>query len=87
MGIIAFLIIGLIAGLIARAIVPGRQSMGVVGTIILGMVGSVVGGIIGSLLSPGRQAFSLHPAGIILSIVGSIVVLLILGSVRRRATV
>ncbi|HSP19463.1 MAG TPA: GlsB/YeaQ/YmgE family stress response membrane protein, partial [Myxococcaceae bacterium] len=51
MGIITMIVIGLVAGLIARAIVPGRQSMGVLATMLLGIVGSFVGGLLGSLFS------------------------------------
>lgn len=45
-GIIAFLIMGLIAGLIARAIVPGKDPMGLIGTLILGVIGALIGGFI-----------------------------------------
>lgn len=83
MGIIAFIIIGLIAGLIARAIMPGRQSMGLVATTLLGMVGSIVGGLIGSLFSPNRRVFDLQPSGIILSIVGALIVLFLVGWAGR----
>jgi uncharacterized membrane protein YeaQ/YmgE (transglycosylase-associated protein family) len=84
MGIIAFLIIGLIAGLIARAIVPGRQSMGLIATILLGMVGSLLGGFIASLFDRSGGFFELRPAGIIMSVIGSIVVLLLVGAAGRR---
>lgn len=84
MGIIAFIIIGLIAGLIARAILPGRQSMGLVATTLLGMVGSLVGGLIGSLFRRDGQLFDLHPTGILMSVVGAIVVLLLVGAAGRR---
>ena len=47
MGIIAFLVIGLIAGLIARALMPGNQSMGLLATTLLGIAGSFVGGFVG----------------------------------------
>jgi len=84
MGIIAFIIIGLIAGLIARAILPGKQSMGLIATTLLGMVGSIVGGIIGSLFHRGGKLFELRPSGIILSVVGAIIVLLLVGAAGRR---
>lgn len=84
MGIIAFIIIGLIAGLIARAIMPGRQSMGLIATTLLGMVGSLVGGLIGSLFSRNGRAFALEPSGIILSIIGAILVLMLVGAAGRR---
>lgn len=84
MGIIAFIIIGLIAGLIARAILPGRQSMGLVATTLLGMVGSLVGGLVGSLFRRDGQLFDLHPSGILMSVIGAIVVLLLVGAAGRR---
>ncbi len=84
MGIIAFIIIGLIAGLIARAILPGRQSMGLVATTLLGMVGSLVGGLIGSLFHRDGRLFDLHPTGILMSVVGAIAVLLLVGAAGRR---
>jgi uncharacterized membrane protein YeaQ/YmgE (transglycosylase-associated protein family) len=84
MGIIAFIIIGLIAGLIARAILPGRQSMGLLATTLLGMVGSLVGGLVGSLFVRDGRLFDLHPSGIIMSVIGSIVVLLLVGAAGRR---
>ena len=84
MGIIAFIIIGLIAGLIARAILPGRQSMGLLATTLLGMVGSLVGGLIGSLFVRDGRLFDLHPTGILMSVVGAIIVLLLVGAVGRR---
>jgi uncharacterized membrane protein YeaQ/YmgE (transglycosylase-associated protein family) len=89
MGIIAFIIVGLLAGLIARALMPGRQSMGLVATTLLGMVGSLIGGLVGSLFSSDGRAFSLHPTGILMSVVGAIVVLLLVGFAGRgrRVTV
>jgi uncharacterized membrane protein YeaQ/YmgE (transglycosylase-associated protein family) len=84
MGIIAFIIIGLIAGLIARAILPGRQSMGLLATTLLGMVGSLVGGLVGSLFVRDGRLFDIHPSGIIMSVIGAIVVLLLVGAAGRR---
>jgi uncharacterized membrane protein YeaQ/YmgE (transglycosylase-associated protein family) len=84
MGIFAFIIIGLIAGLIARAILPGRQSMGLIATTLLGMVGSLVGGLIGSLFARDGRLFDVHPTGILMSVIGSIVVLLLVGATGRR---
>jgi uncharacterized membrane protein YeaQ/YmgE (transglycosylase-associated protein family) len=86
MGILAFIIIGLLAGLIARALIPGRQSMGIVSTILIGMVGSLIGGLIGSLFRGGNVT-DIHPSGIILSIIGSIAVLLIVGWARGHRRV
>lgn len=80
--IVYIIVVGLVAGFIARAVVPGRQNMSIVATIILGIVGSLIGGLVGSLISGGGMAF--HPAGLIASIIGAIVALLIYVAVRRR---
>jgi uncharacterized membrane protein YeaQ/YmgE (transglycosylase-associated protein family) len=83
-GIIVWLIVGLIAGLLARLLVPGRDPMGIAGTIVLGLVGSLVGGFLGDVFSAGDDDFS--PAGIIGSIIGAVVALLIYRAIvsRRR---
>src|SRR5262249_26696805 len=86
-GIITMIIIGLVAGLIARAIVPGRQSMGVLATVILGIVGSFVGGLLGSLFSSDGNLIDLRPSGILWSIIGAVVVLLLVGLAGRRRVV
>ena len=75
MGIIAFLIIGLIAGFIARALVPGPDPMGWLGTMILGIVGSFVGGTLAALVFGGT--LDLSASGLLGSIIGAIIVLLI----------
>ena len=82
MGIVAWIIVGLIAGFAARALVPGRDPMGIVGTIVLGMVGSLVGGFLGNLV--GEGSWDLEAAGIIGSIIGAVVALLIFRLVRRK---
>jgi len=81
------LLFGLVAGLIARAIVPGRQSMGVLATVILGIVGSFVGGLLGSLFSSDGNLIDLRPSGILWSIIGAVVVLLLVGLAGRRRVV
>jgi uncharacterized membrane protein YeaQ/YmgE (transglycosylase-associated protein family) len=76
--IVSLLIIGLIAGALARLLVPGRQNISVGMTIVLGIVGSFVGGFLGYLLfHKDAQDGLLQPAGIIGSIIGAIIVLLI----------
>jgi uncharacterized membrane protein YeaQ/YmgE (transglycosylase-associated protein family) len=86
--LITVIIVGLIAGFIARAVVPGRQSMGIGATILLGIVGSFVGGFLGYLIfhADAQDGF-LQPSGIIGSIIGAIIALLVYGAVtgRRRA--
>ena len=86
--ILGLIVIGLIAGLIARAVIPGKQSMGILLTIVLGIVGSFVGGFLGFLLfgSDPNGGF-LQPAGIIGSIIGAIIVLgIYVFLARRRGT-
>jgi len=75
MGIIVFLIVGLIAGFIARALVPGPDPMGWLGTMILGIVGSFVGGTLAALVFGGT--LDLSASGLLGSIIGAIIVLLI----------
>jgi uncharacterized membrane protein YeaQ/YmgE (transglycosylase-associated protein family) len=77
--IIILIVIGLIAGMLARLLVPGRDPIGILGTILLGIVGSFVGGFIWNLIQYHRLApHRFHPAGIIGSVIGAIVVLLLL---------
>jgi uncharacterized membrane protein YeaQ/YmgE (transglycosylase-associated protein family) len=75
-GVIGFLVIGVIAGFLARAIVPGKDAMGILPTILLGIVGSFVGGALGALFTDAKL-LSFNSSGIILSIVGAVIALLI----------
>jgi len=76
--IVGLLVIGLIAGALARLVVPGRQDMSILATIALGIVGSFVGGFLGYVLF-GRDAAGgfLQPAGLLGSILGAVLVLLL----------
>ena len=77
--IIVLIIIGLIAGAVARLLVPGRDPIGILGTIVLGIVGSFVGGCLQNLIQyHNLNIHSFHPVGIIGSIIGAIVVLILL---------
>ncbi|HEY0215606.1 MAG TPA: GlsB/YeaQ/YmgE family stress response membrane protein [Cellulomonas sp.] len=84
MGFFGFLLLGLIAGAIARAILPGRQGGGWFVTLILGVVGALIGGWLGSVLfdAPLEEFFSLQTW--LLAIGGSIIVLLIYGALTGR---
>lgn len=87
MGFIAFLILGLIAGAIAKAILPGRQGGGWIATLLLGVVGAMLGGWLGSMLFGAslQDFWSLETW--LLAIGGAIVVLLIWGLIvggRRK---
>ena len=86
MGIISMIVVGLIAGLIARAVMPGADPMGWLGTILLGIVGSFVGGFLGAVLF-GKSATGsvIEPTGIVGSIIGALIVLFIYRRVKRPA--
>jgi uncharacterized membrane protein YeaQ/YmgE (transglycosylase-associated protein family) len=83
--IVTMIIVGLIAGALARLLVPGRDPMGVLGTIVLGVVGSFIGGFLGYVLFH-RDATqgALQPAGIIGSVIGAIIALLVWRATSRR---
>jgi uncharacterized membrane protein YeaQ/YmgE (transglycosylase-associated protein family) len=86
--IIVLIIVGLIAGAVARLLVPGRDPIGLFGTILLGIVGSFVGGFIWNLIEYHRLAPNkFHTVGILGSILGAILVLILMrmsGLERRR---
>ena len=83
MGILTWIIFGLIAGAIAKFIMPGNQGMGWLMTIILGIVGAFVGGFIGSLLGWGTvEQFDIK--GMVLAVVGALAVLWIYGMATKR---
>jgi len=83
MQLIWFIVVGFLAGLVARAIMPGKQSMGLGLTTLLGIVGSFVGGFLSSLFS--RTPVSLfRPSGIIGSVIGALAVLAIYLAVSNR---
>lgn len=83
MSILLFIVFGLIIGLLARAIMPGRQSMGLAATALVGIAGSFVGGLLGNVLL-GEPVLALHQAGFIGSILGALVVLGLLSWVGHR---
>jgi len=74
--VISWIVFGALVGLIARFLVPGRQSMTMLMTIVLGIVGSFVGGAISWLIF-GTPTGNINPAGWIMSIVGAIIVVLV----------
>ena len=83
--ILGLIVIGLIAGALARFLVPGRDPMGIGATIALGIVGSFVGGFLADVLFRSDAADrGLSPAGLLGSIIGAIVVLLIYNAVTNR---
>ena len=70
-------IIGIIIGAIASWIFPGGAHMGIIATGILGIIGSFVGGYIARLFNKPPEGAPVHPAGVIMSVVGALIVLFI----------
>ncbi|MFA5596066.1 MAG: GlsB/YeaQ/YmgE family stress response membrane protein [Pusillimonas sp.] len=81
MGIISMIVVGFIVGLLARAIMPGDQKLGIIMTIILGIAGSIVAGYLGAAL--GFYAAG-QGAGWIGSIIGAVIVLFVYGKVAKK---
>jgi len=75
-------IIGFLAGLIARAVLPGADTMGFIATTVVGIAGSLIGGFIGTLIKKPAPDSKFHPAGFLMSIVGAIVLLLLMRLLR-----
>ena len=82
--ILGWIVLGLVAGFIARAVVPGKDDIGILRTILLGILGSFVGGLVASIFT-GWNGFS--PSGWIGSILGAIVVLVVYNKVTGRKSV
>lgn len=83
--IIALVIIGIIAGYLARFLVPGRDPMGFGGTLLLGVVGSFLGGFLGyALFGDDAKEGALQTSGIIGSVIGAVILLLVFNASQTR---
>lgn len=85
MGILGWIVLGLVAGAIAKAIMPGKQGGGIILTLVLGVVGALVGGFLGSLvfdINPNEEFWSLQTW--LLAIGGALLVLVIWGLIVGR---
>ena len=76
-------VVGIVVGAIARVIMPGAGHMGLVMTGILGIVGSFVGGYIARLFSRPAEGAPVHPAGLVFSVVGAVIVLYVWNHLMR----
>jgi uncharacterized membrane protein YeaQ/YmgE (transglycosylase-associated protein family) len=87
--IIAWIVLGLLAGVIAKAIYPGSQGGGIIATIVLGIVGAFIGGSLVSLLETGTiqlTAATLSIPGIIVAVIGAMIAIYLWGLVTRSTT-
>jgi uncharacterized membrane protein YeaQ/YmgE (transglycosylase-associated protein family) len=84
MGFLGFLLLGLIAGAIAKAILPGKSKGGWVSTLVLGVIGALVGGWLGSQLGLGSVDEFFSIGSWLLAIGGSLLVLLVWGLITRK---
>lgn len=88
MGIIAWIVLGLIAGAIAKAIYPGTQGGGFIATTALGILGALVGGYLGQVLlgtSAGASYGALTIPSVAFAVIGAVVLLFIWGLLTQRA--
>jgi len=76
-------VVGIVVGAIARWIMPGGEHLGIIMTGILGIAGSLVGGFIARMFSKPAEGAMVHPAGIILSIIGAMVLLFVWNQLAR----
>jgi uncharacterized membrane protein YeaQ/YmgE (transglycosylase-associated protein family) len=84
--LLTLLVVGLIAGFVARAVVPGKDPMGVLGTVALGVVGSFIGGLLGYVLfGKNLNDGAFQPSGLVGSIIGAVIALLVYRAVSGRS--
>ncbi len=84
MSILAWIVLGLIAGAIAKFLMPGRDPGGIFVTIVIGIVGAIIGGFLGSAMGMG-DVTGVNLPSLFIAVVGSIVLLIVYRMVRRSA--
>ncbi|HZQ80988.1 MAG TPA: GlsB/YeaQ/YmgE family stress response membrane protein [Gaiellaceae bacterium] len=84
MGVISFLLFGLVAGLVARLVTPGRQAIGCLPTVAVGIVGAFLGGVIGNVVLGHKVHFGWHWGPFLLAVVGAVVLLLLLEAIQGK---
>lgn len=84
MGILTWIVMGLIAGILARFLMPGEQPLGLIGTIVLGIIGALLGGYLGTQMGWGTvQGFDLRSLG--LAVGGGVLILFVVGLIRKAS--
>jgi len=84
-GIIAWIVFGLLAGAVARLIVPGRQNLGCLTTLVVGVAGAFIGGLIGDVILGHKVHFRFDLGPFLLAVVGAVVLLLLLEALAGRS--
>ena len=84
MGVISFLLFGLLAGLVARMVTPGRQAIGCLPTVAVGALGALLGGLIGDQVLGYDKHWGWHLGSFLLAVAGSVVLLLALQAIAGR---
>ncbi len=85
MQIIGLLVVGLIIGALARLFKPGKQNLGIVGTLVLGVVGAIIGGLLGGLLNPQTNIFELNIVGFIIAVIAAFLLIGVVESVMGKS--
>lgn len=83
MGILAWILFGLLAGILAKLIMPGRDGGGIIITCLLGIIGAVVGGWLATMLGFGGDVTGFNLHSFLVAVVGAIVVLAVFRMLRR----
>ena len=84
MGVVSFLLFGLLAGLVARLVTPGRQAIGCLPTVAVGALGAVLGGLIGDVVLGHEVRFAWHLGPFLLAVLGAVILLLLLEAIAGR---
>lgn len=84
MGVISWVLFGLLAGFVARALTPGRQAIGCLPTLAVGLVGALIGGLVGNVVFGHKVHFGWHLGPFLLAVLGAIVLLLALEALSGR---
>jgi uncharacterized membrane protein YeaQ/YmgE (transglycosylase-associated protein family) len=86
-GIVSWVLFGLLAGLVARAVTPGRHAIGCLPTLAVGLVGALLGGLIGNVVLGHKVHFGWDLGPFLLSVLGAVVLLLALEALAARRRV
>ena len=84
MGLFSWILFGLLAGVVARAITPGRQAAGCIPTLAVGIVGAMIGGLAGEAILGENVRFGWDLGPFLLAVLGAVVLLLALEALGRR---